>query len=308
MPGKYLTLETIKKRIKIINPNIKILSIEYKGCRKKLDLKCLIDGYLWSTTWHLLNRNHGCPKCKNNLKLTIEEVKPEFTKRGLIPLFNDYKNIDEKLLGKTKEGYKGLITLHHLKRGIKISPFSKANPYVLDNIRLWLEANNKPFEILSVEYNGANSKLKCRCKTHNEIWFPTWANLSQGHNCPKCGLHNVTGINSTNYNHDKSDEERELGRNYSGNKLNKWRKAVFERDNYTCQCCGDDKGGNLAAHHIDGYNWCKEKRFDVNNGVTLCEDCHKKFHAIYRKGNNTSFQYYKFINLYRLRRQINVNK
>jgi len=64
-----------------------------------------------------------------------------------------------------------------------------------------------------------------------------------------------------------------------------WRLKVYQRDNYTCQCCGDDSGGNLNAHHLDGYNWCKEKRINVNNGITLCDKCHTKdkdsFHNIY---------------------------
>lgn len=64
-----------------------------------------------------------------------------------------------------------------------------------------------------------------------------------------------------------------------------WRKKVYARDNYTCQCCGDDKGHNLNAHHILPYMQYPKFRFDVNNGITLCEDCHKEFHRIYGKRN-----------------------
>jgi hypothetical protein len=50
-----------------------------------------------------------------------------------------------------------------------------------------------------------------------------------------------------------------------------WRKAVFERDNYTCQICGR-RGGILNADHI--------KRFaeypELTNGRTLCLSCHRK--------------------------------
>lgn len=58
-----------------------------------------------------------------------------------------------------------------------------------------------------------------------------------------------------------------------------WRAKVFERDNYTCQQCGDNKGGNLNAHHIKEYAKYKELRHDVNNGITLCKHCHKKVHG-----------------------------
>lgn len=29
-----------------------------------------------------------------------------------------------------------------------------------------------------------------------------------------------------------------------------WRKKVFLKDNFTCKVCGDNRGGNLEAHHI----------------------------------------------------------
>ena len=67
----------------------------------------------------------------------------------------------------------------------------------------------------------------------------------------------------------------------------KWRKDVFIRDKYTCQCCnaknGHGKKVNLNAHHI--FNWADypELRFDINNGITLCEDCHYNFHKLYGK-------------------------
>ena len=86
-----------------------------------------------------------------------------------------------------------------------------------------------------------------------------------------------------------TDEDRVRTRNFY--EIDEWRKQVFERDNYTCQHCGDNKGHNLVAHHKDGYNWCEERRTDVDNGETLCNKCHKEFHSIYGYGNNTEQQY-----------------
>lgn len=55
-----------------------------------------------------------------------------------------------------------------------------------------------------------------------------------------------------------------------------WRKAVYERDNYTCVHCGDNKGGNLHADHIKPFAYHPELRFEIDNGRTLCSDCHRK--------------------------------
>jgi len=57
-----------------------------------------------------------------------------------------------------------------------------------------------------------------------------------------------------------------------------WRDAVFNRDAYTCQKCGDEKGGNLRAHHIKPFATHKELRFEISNGITLCHTCHELEH------------------------------
>ena len=54
-----------------------------------------------------------------------------------------------------------------------------------------------------------------------------------------------------------------------------WRNAVYKRDDYTCQDC-QIKGKRLNAHHIKGFKDYPELRFDLDNGITLCVDCHKK--------------------------------
>ena len=101
------------------------------------------------------------------------------------------------------------------------------------------------------------------------------------------------GENHPHYNPNITQEEREQERSYSEYK--DWRKEVYERDNYTCQCCGDNKGHNLNAHHIYGYTEHKDLRTDVDNAVTLCEDCHKRYHKQYGYTNNNYKDFRTFL-------------
>jgi len=59
----------------------------------------------------------------------------------------------------------------------------------------------------------------------------------------------------------------------------RWRYDVMLRDTFTCQHCGDARGGNLHAHHIQPFATHPELRLELSNGVTLCETCHKAVHA-----------------------------
>lgn len=54
-----------------------------------------------------------------------------------------------------------------------------------------------------------------------------------------------------------------------------WRTAVFERDGYTCQDCGQH-GGKLNADHIKPFAHFPDLRFDLSNGRTLCVSCHRQ--------------------------------
>ena len=87
----------------------------------------------------------------------------------------------------------------------------------------------------------------------------------------------------------------------SSSKYKQWRQQIFIRDNFTCQKCKDNSGGNLEAHHKKSFSKLLEEvknylpllglyegamiyipLWDLNNGITLCKKCH-----IYKSTKNT---------------------
>jgi len=60
---------------------------------------------------------------------------------------------------------------------------------------------------------------------------------------------------------------------YYSTEYKEWRIKVFERDGYKCQSCGIT-GTYITAHHIKSFAHYPELRFELGNGVTLCEPCH----------------------------------
>lgn len=55
----------------------------------------------------------------------------------------------------------------------------------------------------------------------------------------------------------------------------KWRLRVLARDNYTCQRCG---GAGSHAHHIQSFCENIDLRLIVDNGLTMCPECHRAYH------------------------------
>lgn len=76
---------------------------------------------------------------------------------------------------------------------------------------------------------------------------------------------------------DGRSRERQQGRHAESQTVEYrlWRLHVFERDDYTCQMCGD-RGGILVADHIKSWRYFVALRYELSNGRTLCQPCHRQ--------------------------------
>jgi hypothetical protein len=162
---------------------------------------------------------------------------------------------------------------------------------------------NKLFTLQLLPKSGIKRKYLCECECGKIV--EVQGNHLVSNHTKSCGCWHEElstkriievgksqfGKNNPAYNPNLTQEDRINRRKIFGYK--EWSKSILVRDKYICQRCGIN--GSVNAHHLDGYNWCKEKRLNIDNGITLCIKCHKEFHKIYGKKNNTKLQYESWI-------------
>ena len=118
--------------------------------------------------------------------------------------------------------------------------------------------------------------------------------------CTTCGNKSIHRIGENNSNW-KGGITPQLLSDRSSKKYNEWRDKVYMKDWYTCQCCGSSNGIEKNAHHINNFSEHEDIKYDVDNGICLCSNCHHikykgSFHNIYGTKNNTPQQLETYIN------------
>jgi hypothetical protein len=271
-----------------------LIETEYKNSKTPMKFVCPkhLDKFTEISYGSLL-RGSGCIYCAGLGKPTTMEVDKKFDDRGYT-LLTPYKNSSSKLEYICSKHPSKILSITHnnFSSGQGCTYCAGISRYTLNDAKkLFSEAG---YELLDDVYADSHTPMRYKCPNHpDKETRVSLKQLNKGTRCRYCYLDNNKGEKHPRYNPDLSDEYREYKRADIG--YNDWRRKVFERDSYACTSCGDSKGGNLVAHHKDGYGWCKERRTDVNNGVTLCEDCHKQFHSLYGFRNNTESQYREWL-------------
>lgn len=181
----------------------------------------------------------------------------------------------------------------------KIHPLDSLGSIFPEIITRWSDKNTKtPYEYSPS--SGEKAWFTCAKKKHDD-YYQIIANASNREfRCPDCSKEEAalrkSGENSPFWKGGIHPQIRVLREKKP---YKDWRNSVFLKDNYTCQCCGD-RGGKLNAHHIYPFSDYEELRFNVDNGITLCENCHSTkiegaFHNVYGTYNNTPDQLRTYI-------------
>lgn len=142
--------------------------------------------------------------------------------------------------------------------------------------------------------NKIRYKCKCSCGNDTIVIGADMVNkkvISCG--CKWKSRIKAKGDSHFAWNSNLSDEDRNNKRHIYH--YNEWRFSVYKRDNFTCRACGSKKSGNFHAHHILNYHNNPHKRVCIDNGITLCKDCHSNFHHIYGYRENNMEQLKEFL-------------
>ena len=131
------------------------------------------------------------------------------------------------------------------------------------------------------------TRYVCRCDCGG-IKVVTLKDLNRRHT-KSCGCLRIDlpksrhGPNSPSWKAELTNRDRELRvRRHITPECVVTRKAVYARDNYTCQKCGR-RCLDLHAHHICSWAEHPELRYSVDNVTTLCVKCHRALHAYMRR-------------------------
>lgn len=242
------------------------------GSNIKVDVKCDYCGKTYQKYWHrFLKENKNCTIhkdcCSECKKHKIIETSIE--KYGVNSVF-ELKDIQDK------------IKLTNLK------VYGVENPFQSEEIKQKISETNLERYGVSNPLKSDTIKEKSRNTCMQRYGVP---NYNMFCHPPKGELSPKWKGGATYHREERSTFE-----------YNNWRKQVFNRDFYTCQCCGDRNGHGysvkLCAHHIKNWKDYPDERYIVDNGITLCEECHKEFHSRYGKKNNNGKQLNEFLSIH----------
>ena len=121
---------------------------------------------------------------------------------------------------------------------------------------------------------------KCRSRVKYLENVDKYRKIKKCPNCDKLILKTSNFCNSCSQigerNHQWKEEKHDR-KVYYTREWKEWRRLILERDDYICQMCGETEG-RITAHHILPKRDYPKLIFNVDNGITLCLDCHSEVH------------------------------
>ena len=292
MSRRKLTYEFVKSQIE--SYGYFLLSNNYVGIDSYIDIMCPL-GHKYSVTYHHFSRGRRCAECVGVKRKTIDFIKEQFKKEGYIVLSKKYKNNKQKLNVLCPEKHKWVVCYADFQQGSRCL-LCYHNRRKGKNNNMWkggvTKLNIPPYDTFAPQLSWCEEvrrdpenldylQVKCTESSCRKWFTPTrtqantriaavkvtdGSNFYCSEGCKKsCSIYDRSKFPKGFINNDKVRQEQA-----------DWAAMVKERDNYECQKCGATE--NLVAHHMEGLNANPLMSADVDIGITLCKECHKKVH------------------------------
>ncbi|QIG62518.1 HNH endonuclease [Sporosarcina phage Lietuvens] len=290
--AKKLTYEVIKQFFEVERGFV-LLEDTYVNSETPMKYKCNC-GSISKMSYKNAKKGRSCKECGRK---KLSKAKQIYTHAYIKNFFkeNDCVLLEEEYHAKPNArmryicvcGTEAHVSWSNFKNGsrcreCRITKVSVARrKYTVGDVATIFSKQGKT--LLEDNFTNSSQLLKyiCKCGERSAI---SLNNMLAGKGCYKCRNKKIAELKK---DPNITDEERLHRRNVP--EIRVWRSAVYERDQYTCQCC-TEKGGRLNAHHILNYADHRGVRFEVSNGITMCEECHVNFHKKYGVRNTTHEQ------------------
>lgn len=293
--------------------------IRYKSNKKAIFVCKNNSSHIYKQTIQHFSEGCGCKFCSHqeinkeeSLGMIFPFVKDIWSEKNDKSCYDYYQNSGISVWWKCQNGihpdYKRKISSSntHGFRCPKCSHIDAGNKNSIDLTGMEFGK----LKVIKYGYSKNNRRYwLCQCSCGSEPKYISVGHLISG-SIISCGCYHIESISGENNRNWKGGITAENLSARSSSEYERWRKAVYKKDNFTCQCCGK-KCNKLNAHHIYSFSDHKEIRYDLTNGITMCEKCHYSsiigsFHNIYGTQNNTPEQLIEYINKIRKINNIDI--
>jgi len=295
MSKKY-TYEEVKKFVNDLGYE---LIGEYRNSHEKIILKDVF-GYYYSINLNNLKNNKipskfgiDNPYIIINLKLLLILNFNEF----YLVEDNDYSGVKSKIILKDKFGYFYSVSVDSLQQNKYPLRFHPSNPFSIQNIKLWLNLNNKSFKLVSAQYKG-NDKLLIFIDKNRYYYNCRFADMQRGKVPDRFNKSNVFTIDNIKLWCKLTNKDFELLSNKflgSGDYL-KWKclkcndefDKIWEniKENRGCPACNKSKGEKeckrvfLSKGFIEITQEDYNKLLDIDKNLNIYIICQKTFEGL----------------------------
>ncbi|MBC8489822.1 MAG: HNH endonuclease [Bacteroidetes bacterium] len=268
--------------------------------KKKVEIECNFCGKILERTPSSIHKHNYCSiECKNNAikedgtlwgTSKKKKIKCAFCNKNIYRKPSEIKRTKRQFCNKMCRGKWQTKNLSGKNSPMFDGGTSRKNCLMCGNEYTYFRNKNNKYCSLKCAAKSKQNRVQLVCDYCGEDIEKTQSHYdwSIKNGCThffcdqECRKKYHVGKGHPCYREDRNQIKDIVHNLRTSERMNQWRKYIFKRDSYTCQMCGtkNNKTIVLNAHHIikliDSFIANNiEKIFDVSNGITLCENCHK---------------------------------